>query len=114
MLRVLAVIRKGTFARYDYGRSKNIRRYGQFKPPNFDLSRIPKSLPMWMGYGANDDLADLTDFQHTLRELESQPELLYLENYGHMDFLMGVTANRDVYDDMIEFFGSLLGKSSSS
>lgn len=113
MLRVLAVIRKGTFARYDYGRSKNIRRYGQFKPPNFDLSRIPKSLPMWMGYGANDDLADLTDFQHTLRELESQPELLYLENYGHVDFLMGVTANRDVYDNMIEFFRSLLGKSSS-
>ncbi|KAI8532738.1 hypothetical protein RHMOL_Rhmol11G0236900 [Rhododendron molle] len=107
------MIRKGTFARYDYGRSKNIRRYGQFKPPNFDLSQIPKSLPMWMGYGANDDLADLTDFQHTLRELESQPELLYLENYGHIDFLMGVTANRDVYDDMIEFFRSLLGKSSS-
>ncbi|KAF7128102.1 hypothetical protein RHSIM_Rhsim11G0159500 [Rhododendron simsii] len=108
------MIRKGTFARYDYGRSKNIRRYGQFEPPSFDLSRIPKSLPMWMGYGANDDLADLTDFQHTLRELESQPELLYLENYGHVDFLMGVTANRDVYDDMIEFFRSLLGKSNSS
>ncbi|KAH7835637.1 hypothetical protein Vadar_028228 [Vaccinium darrowii] len=107
------MIRKGTFARYDYGRVKNFRRYGHFKPPSFDLGRIPKSLPLWMGYGPKDALADMTDFQHTLRELKSQPELLYLENYGHIDFLMSVTANRDVYDNMIEFFRSLLGKSSS-
>ncbi|KAL6956200.1 sphingosine N-acyltransferase subunit lip1, partial [Sarracenia purpurea var. burkii] len=109
-----AVIRKGTFAKYDYGILKNMKRYGQFKPPTFDLSRVPESLPLWMGYGGNDTLADVTDLQHTLEELKSKPELLYLENYGHVDFLLSTSANRDVYDSMISFFRSLSGKSSSS
>ncbi|OMO73985.1 Alpha/beta hydrolase-1 [Corchorus capsularis] len=107
------MIRKGTFSQYDYGILKNLLKYGQLKPPAFDLSNIPKSLPLWMGYGGTDELADLTDVQHTLDELPSKPELLYLENYGHIDFLLSVKANRDVYDHMIRFFRSL-EKSTSS
>ncbi|GFY89558.1 lipase 1 [Actinidia rufa] len=113
LLASITVIRKGTFAKYDYGKWKNLKRYGTFEPPKFDLSRIPKSLPLWMGYGGNDALADPIDFQHTLEELKSKPELLFLENYGHVDFLSSVTANRDVYDSMIRFFRSSGRKSSS-
>ncbi|KAA8545816.1 hypothetical protein F0562_020733 [Nyssa sinensis] len=106
------MIRKGTFAKYDYGMWKNLKKYGQLKPPKFDLSRIPKSLPLWMGYGGNDALADVTDVQHTLKELQSKPKLLYLENYGHLDFLLSVKGKEDVFDTMIEFFSSW-GMSSS-
>ncbi|KAK2664970.1 hypothetical protein Ddye_003544 [Dipteronia dyeriana] len=81
------MIRKGTFSQYDYGRFKNLRLYGQTKPPAFELSSIPKSLPLWMSYGGRDALADTTDLQHTLKDLQSTPELLYLENYGHVDFI---------------------------
>ena len=109
----LAVIRAGTFAKYDYGIWRNLKHYGQVNPPRFDLNSIPKSLPIWMGYGGSDALADLTDFNHTLTELPSEPELLYLENYGHIDFLLSVNAKDDVYDDMIRFFRSR-GKSSCS
>ena len=35
------------------------------KPPAFDLSLIPESLPLLMACGGNDDLADLTDFHHS-------------------------------------------------
>ncbi|KAK2985833.1 hypothetical protein RJ640_018699 [Escallonia rubra] len=91
-----SMIRKGTFAKYDYGRWKNLRRYGELRPPKFDLSHIPDSLPLWMGYGGSDSLADVMDVQHTLKELQSKPDLLYLENYGHIDFLLSVTANEDV------------------
>ncbi|KAJ9705145.1 hypothetical protein PVL29_003276 [Vitis rotundifolia] len=107
------MIRAGTFAKYDYGIWKNLKRYGQVNPPRFDLNSIPKSLPIWMGYGGSDALADLTDFNHTLTELPSEPELLYLENYGHIDFLLSVNAKEDVYDNMIKFFRSR-GKSSCS
>ena len=89
-----------------------MRMYGKFKPPKFDLSRIPKSLPMWMAYGGNDALADVTDFQHTLKELSCKPELVYLENYGHIDFILSLQAKRDLYDPMINFFKSS-GKYSS-
>ncbi|KAL9272770.1 Triacylglycerol lipase 1-like protein [Drosera capensis] len=112
MLSALTVIRKGTFSKYDYGLWKNIQKYGVTKPLAFDLSRIPESLPIWMGYGGSDGLADLTDFQRTLKELRCKPELLYLENYGHIDFVLGTNAKEDVYDHMIRFFRSI-GKSSS-
>lgn len=107
------MIRAGTFAKYDYGIWRNLKHYGQVNPPRFDLNSIPKSLPIWMGYGGSDALADLTDFNHTLTELPSEPELLYLENYGHIDFLLSVNAKDDVYDNMIRFFRSQ-GKSSCS
>lgn len=107
------MIRKGRFAKYDYGRWRNMKEYGQPEPPNFDLTKIPGSLKLWMGYGGNDALADVTDFQQTIGELQSKPELLYLENYGHLDFLLSVKAKEDVYDNMIGFFRSL-GKFSSS
>lgn len=107
------MIRAGTFAKYDYGIWRNLKHYGQVNPPRFDLNSIPKSLPIWMGYGGSDALADLTDFNHTLTELPSEPELLYLEDYGHIDFLLSVNAKEDVYDNMIRFFRSR-GKSSCS
>lgn len=100
------MIRQGTFSYYDYGFFKNLRIYGQTKPPAFDLSRIPSSLPLWIGYGGSDGLADPTDVQHTLSELQSKPELLYLENYGHIDYVMSTTAKEDVFDHMISFFRS--------
>ncbi|KAK6775867.1 hypothetical protein RDI58_026868 [Solanum bulbocastanum] len=101
------MIRKGSFAMYDYGMWKNLMRYNQPKPPVFDISQIPTSLPLWMGYGGNDALADVIDVQHTLKELKSKPELLYIEEYGHIDFLLSTRAKTDVYDDMIRFFNSV-------
>lgn len=101
------MIRKGTFAKYDYGMWRNMKLYGNRKPPKFDLSRIPASLPMWMGVGGNDALANAKDVQHTVEELQSKPEILYLENYGHLDFLTSVNANKDVFDNLITFFRSL-------
>ncbi|XP_021668199.1 triacylglycerol lipase 1 isoform X2 [Hevea brasiliensis] len=112
LLTSITVIRQGTFSQYDYGILKNLKLYGQVKPPAFDLSLIPKSLPLWMGYGGYDALADVTDVEHTLKELQSKPELLYLENYGHLDFLISVQGKKDVFKHMIRFFRSL-GKSSS-
>ncbi|XP_075487541.1 triacylglycerol lipase 1 isoform X2 [Primulina tabacum] len=101
------MIRKGTFSMYDYGIWKNLMRYNRLKPPVFDLSSIPNSLPIWMGYGGNDALADVADVQHTLKELGSKPNVLYLENYGHLDFLLSTKSKEDVYDSMVAFFSSL-------
>lgn len=98
------MIRKGSFAQYDYGFLKNILTYGTSKPPEFKLSLIPASLPMWMGYGGSDLLADVKDVERTLAELPSRPELLYLENYGHIDFVLSTSAKEDVYKHMIQFF----------
>ncbi|KAL8160556.1 hypothetical protein V2J09_002093 [Rumex salicifolius] len=107
------MIRKGAFAKYDYGLWKNLQEYGSPKPPEFDLSSISELLPVWMAYGAKDALADITDVEHTLKELNCKRELLYLEKYGHVDFVLSVNAKQDVYDNMVEFFRSLEGHSSA-
>eukprot|EP01018_Ginkgo_biloba_P015423 Gb_11228 [translate_table: standard] len=101
-----AVIRKGTFEKFDYGLWGNLRHYGSLKPMAYDLSDIPESLPLWIAYGGEDALADLVDVNHTLNELKSEPELLYLESYGHIDFILSVQAKSDLYDRMLNFFRS--------
>ncbi|KAK1291830.1 Triacylglycerol lipase 1 [Acorus calamus] len=100
------MIRKGTFGMYDYGIWGNLKKYRHLHPPSFDLSKIPKSLPLWMAYGGNDALADVTDVKHMLMELPSKPELLYLDSYGHIDFIMSTNARADVYENLIRFFKS--------
>ncbi|KAG9440377.1 hypothetical protein H6P81_020542 [Aristolochia fimbriata] len=90
LVHLFQMIRKGTFAKYDYGLLGNLKQYGHFQPPAFDLSKIPKWLPLWMAYGGNDALADITDVEQTLKELQSEPQLLYLEEYGHIDFILSL------------------------
>ncbi|KAG0484176.1 hypothetical protein HPP92_008255 [Vanilla planifolia] len=95
------VIRKGTFSKYDYGLLGNLKYYRRLNPPLFSLGDIPESLPLWIGYGGNDALADLTDLRRTMKELRSKPEALYIDYYGHIDFILGVDAKNDVYGDLI-------------
>lgn len=101
---ICTVIRKGTFAKYDYGILGNLKLYGSLWPPAYDISTIPRSIPLWMGYGGIDDLADVKDVEALVKELQSKPVLLYLESYGHIDFILSVTARQDVYNQMIDFF----------
>ncbi|PUZ69726.1 hypothetical protein GQ55_2G135000 [Panicum hallii var. hallii] len=107
------MIRKGTFAKYDYGWVGNLARYGQLHPPPIHLSSIPESLPLWMGYGGLDALADVTDVEHTIKQLRSTPELLYIGDYGHIDFIMSVSAKDDVYVDLMRFLRDQQGVHSS-
>lgn len=100
------MIRKGTFEKFDYGLLGNLKRYGSITPTSYDISNIPISLPMWMAYGGNDALADLVDVNRTLSELKSKPELVYVDNYGHLDFVLSVQAKADLYDSMVKFFRS--------
>ncbi|CAI0445656.1 unnamed protein product [Linum tenue] len=66
-----------------------------------------------MGYGGQDGLADPTDFNHTIRELRNQAKLHYVDRYGHADFLYNIRAKEDVYDDLIGFFRSVMGRQSA-
>ncbi|GMN37761.1 hypothetical protein TIFTF001_007090 [Ficus carica] len=100
------MIRKDTFSKYDYGVFKNLMLYGQLKPPEFQIGDIPISLPLWIAYGGKDALADVTDVERAIKELKSTPDLVFLEKYGHLDFIVSVNAKEDMYDSLISFFKS--------
>lgn len=110
---IYTVIWKGTFAKYDFGMLGNLKLYGTLWPPAYGISTIPRSIPLWMGYGGIDDLADVKDVEAMVKELQSKPELLFLESYGHVDFISSVTARFDVYNQMIDYFRLFLSNMQS-
>lgn len=103
------MIRRGTFSKYDYGYMGNLQHYSKFTPPAYNLTLIPKTLPMWMASGGCDALADPVDVLHTVEQLQTKPEMVTLPNYGHLDFILSFRAKEDLYDSMIAFFKSNLG-----
>lgn len=104
------MIRKGTFSKFDYGKLGNWRHYGSSTAPAYDITSIPKDFPVFMAYGGLDAMADLDDVLLMLGKVLCNVELVYLENYAHLDFVLSVSAKSDLYDDMIAFFASKSNK----
>ncbi|CAI9117240.1 OLC1v1018589C1 [Oldenlandia corymbosa var. corymbosa] len=102
-------VRDGIVRKYDYGKTKeNQGHYGQPKPPVYNLSNIPHDLPLFLSYGGQDALSDVKDVQTLLDALRSHDvgklHVQYVEDYGHLDFIMGVTAKDVVYNQVASFF----------
>uniref|UniRef100_A0A803Q6Q0 Uncharacterized protein n=1 Tax=Cannabis sativa TaxID=3483 RepID=A0A803Q6Q0_CANSA len=70
-----------------------MKRYNQATPPAYDMSKIPKDFPLFMSYGKNDYLSDVKDVEVLLETIKDHDKdklaVQYLENYAHMDFVMG-------------------------
>ncbi|XP_047944686.1 triacylglycerol lipase 2-like [Salvia hispanica] len=111
MIHLSQMIRKKNIAMYDYGIiGGNHKHYGQTKPPAYDMTSIPRDLPLLLSYGGKDLLSDVKDV-HTLIEALSNHDrdklvVHYVEKYAHMDFVYGVNAKQVVYNPVMEFFKS--------
>lgn len=101
-----AVVRTGTFAKYNYGWIGNLRRYFSLSPPAYELHNIPSSLPILVAHGGMDALSDLLDVHRLCNELPKPPQLLYVPHYAHGDFILGTTAKSEVYDGIVEFLAT--------
>ncbi|KAH8483886.1 hypothetical protein H0E87_028337, partial [Populus deltoides] len=108
-------IREKVVAKYDYGSSEaNTARYGEAKAPAYNLSNIPKNLPLFLSYGALDTLSDVRDVNLLLGILKPNHDadkltIQYINNYAHMDFIMGVNAKDVVYSQVLSFFKNHTG-----
>ena len=107
---VSQVVRKSSIRKYDYGNEKeNMRHYNQTRPPPYDLSSIPRHVPLFLTHGGQDFLGDVPDTRHLLRTLirehdSDDIEVLYMPDYAHGDFVMGYNAPQLIYKPMVEFF----------
>jgi lysosomal acid lipase/cholesteryl ester hydrolase len=100
----IAVVRTGGFGLYDYGYLGNLLNYHSVSPPQYDLSAIPASLPILLAHGGNDTLSDPDDVANLISLLQGVPEVLYLPEYAHGDFIIGFTAGTQVYSHILAFF----------
>jgi lysosomal acid lipase/cholesteryl ester hydrolase len=98
------MVRTGGFGLYDYGYLGNLMNYHSLSPPQYDLSAIPASLPMLLAHGGNDTLSDPDDVANLISLLQGVPEVLYLPEYAHGDFIIGCTAGTLVYSHILAFF----------
>ncbi|WVZ79311.1 hypothetical protein U9M48_026905, partial [Paspalum notatum var. saurae] len=110
MIHMSQLVRKQVVRRYDYGNEKeNMKHYGQPQPPVYNLSSIPRHMPMFLTHGGQDFLGDVPDTRHLLRTLVRQHdsddiEVMYMPDYAHGDFIMGFNAPQLIYEPMVEFF----------
>ncbi|MCL7033147.1 hypothetical protein MKW94_026619 [Papaver nudicaule] len=104
-LHLAQTVRQGSVTKYDYV-TANVQKYGQPTPPPYPLSNIPKDLPIFMTYGANDFLADPADVQQLVDEMkhdEDKLEVQKVDTYGHLDFILATNANDVVFKQMLAF-----------
>ena len=102
------MLRAGNVAEYDYDdESENKKHYGQPTPPLYNLTSIPKDIPLFIGYGGKDSLSDVNDVKLLLDDLKDHQKdklvLLYRDDYAHLDFIVAENAKSVVYDPLIAF-----------
>ncbi|XP_044516273.1 gastric triacylglycerol lipase-like [Gracilinanus agilis] len=86
---------------YDYGtRKENLAHYNQSTPPRYTLSSMRVPTALWSG--KQDLVADPEDVSILVPQI---PNLIYhktLHTYTHLDFIFGLNAPQDVYNEIIE------------
>lgn len=102
-------VRDGVLTKYNYMLPHlNIANYGQVKPPAYNMSNIPAEFPLFLSYGGQDSLSDPVDVGLLLDDLRCHDSdrltVLYLDQFAHADFVIGVCAKDYVYNDVISFF----------
>ncbi|KAK7292388.1 hypothetical protein RIF29_08166 [Crotalaria pallida] len=108
LIHLSQMLRKGRIAMYDYGHEEqNMKHYGQPTPPLYDMANIPKEFPLFLAHGGRDMLSDVIDVQILLKDLKDHDVKklveLFIKDYGHADFVMGINANKLVYDPVMAF-----------
>jgi len=97
-------VKAGTFQMYDYGSSGNKQHYGQNTPPQWPLSQF--SVKTAFFYGGRDSLADPTDVNALIRQIDPF-YVLEIPTYGHGDFTWAVDAWKVVYTPILQLISSL-------
>ncbi|KAB2011731.1 hypothetical protein ES319_D09G040500v1 [Gossypium barbadense] len=109
MVHLAQTVRDGVIAKYNYGRPDyNLMHYGEARPPIYNISNIPKDLPILISYGGQDALSDVEDVGQLLDNLKyhdvNKLSIQYIKDYAHADFIMGVNAKDIVYNQVVSFF----------
>ncbi|CAL8103712.1 unnamed protein product [Orchesella dallaii] len=93
----------GTFSQYDYGTEKNMEKYGQPTPPEYDLTKI--TAPVALYWGENDWLGAKPDTQRIAELLPNLQRYYRIKDelFNHLDFLVAKQIRELVNDPVIEF-----------
>ncbi|PQQ16159.1 triacylglycerol lipase 2-like [Prunus yedoensis var. nudiflora] len=103
------MVRRGTLKMHDYDLEEtNMEHYKQPTPPAYNMTNIPKNVPLFLSHGLRDKLSDANDVGLLLDNLKDHDKdklvVQYREEYAHIDFILSMNANQVVYDPLMAFF----------
>ncbi|MED6131805.1 hypothetical protein PIB30_013287 [Stylosanthes scabra] len=101
LIHLAQVVRSGVLAKFKH--------FGQLESPIYNLSNIPQELPLFISYGGQDALSDVNDVGTLLDYYlkihdDDKHRILFIKDYAHFDFVMGVNAKDIVYNEVVSFF----------
>ncbi|KAJ0110330.1 hypothetical protein Patl1_03026 [Pistacia atlantica] len=110
LIHLSQIIRTKVIAKFDGLLLYNLRRYGAFRPPVYNVANLPRDLPLFLGHGGNDAISDVEDVQYLISILKyhlgDNLKSLFVKDYGHFDFIRAVNAKDLVYNEVVDFFKS--------
>ncbi|XP_054002055.1 lipase 3-like isoform X1 [Hylaeus anthracinus] len=94
-------ILSGSFRKFDYGASENLKIYGSTQPPKYDLENV--KIPIMIFYSENDFLTDPADVRKLVDRLPNVIETRTIEyaKFNHIDYLWGRDAKTLVYNAVL-------------
>lgn len=92
----------GYFRHFDHGMLNNIRKYGRFTPPSYDLKKI--TAPVALFYAQNDWLSAVADVHQLGKQLPNvvKCRLIPYAKFAHVDFMWAKDSRKLVYNEVIE------------
>uniref|UniRef100_A0A7E4WBC4 Lipase n=1 Tax=Panagrellus redivivus TaxID=6233 RepID=A0A7E4WBC4_PANRE len=97
------LVRSGKQQKYDFGSNGNKKAYGKSTPTEYDISKIVADIHMY--WSPADWLADEKDVvDHLLVDLtrDALKESVVLQDFGHLDFVWGDRAAKEIYAPIIK------------
>lgn len=95
-------ISSGRFQHFDWGRTDNVKHYGQDTPPEYDVSKI--QVPITLFWANNDWLSSQKDINRLEKQLPHLRASHKVPNpaFSHLDFLWATDARALVYEKIFE------------
>jgi pimeloyl-ACP methyl ester carboxylesterase len=96
------VVAAGKTVHYDWGRQENLKRYGQEKPPTYDLTRI--TAPTFITYTEYDVFTGRVEAEHLAEKIKGS-ELYDVpdDDWMHVHYVFATNGKEKVFDQTIEF-----------
>jgi lysosomal acid lipase/cholesteryl ester hydrolase len=93
------------FRQFDFGKEVNLLKYGQEKPPVYDLEKFRNyKIKSFMTVSNADPFSKREDCDHLFQYLDdSVLTIKEMNNYNHLDYLWSYDAKNDLYYELIDF-----------
>ncbi|XP_022827914.1 gastric triacylglycerol lipase-like [Spodoptera litura] len=93
------LIESQRFCRYDFGKERNLMKYNQSRPPDYDLSKV--TTPVVLFYSDKDLLSDPKDVNILRKHLKNVQESIFVEDFTHLDYVYAEEAANVVYSKIV-------------